>query len=493
MKAKTMAKNSCIADGVIRDKEKMEEKWSSLFERLALAWGEPHARDILEALSELYSIYTVDVAKWYANLFDPEIGGYYYSNSARDFEEATYNGETYKLLPDIESTYQGDGFLHSSLVEVSATKSVPSWYSEKIVKFVKSLQDKESGYFYHPQWGKKLTDQFLSRRGRDLQMAVKVLERYGSAPTYDTPLGTHGDGLLADGTPADMTDAYQYKPASAKEKEKADRAVAPHLVDKESFEKYLADIAVDYDKTKNSYTVGNHFEAQGPQILARDEALRSEGAKYSLCDILKEWFDERFNPETGIWSASETVGYTEVNGILKVAAAYNKIHRPLPDPVASMRAAIGVITSYDDPKHVCSVLNPWYAISIIRENVERYISTEKKGELAAEVDSVRRELIRQYPELVRATTKKLRMFRKPDGSFSYYENNTAFCSQGMPVAHGAPNEGDLNATNICNFGIIGHIFSGLGEEALPIFTETDRLEYVRILEKNLKSYERRKV
>jgi hypothetical protein len=232
--------------------------------------------------------------------------------------------------------------------------------------------------------------------------------------------------------------------------------------------------------------VGNHFESQGPQILARDEVLRAEGAKYSLCDILKEWFDERFNPETGIWSASETVGYTEVNGILKVAAAYSKIHRPLPDPVASMRAAIGIITSDDDPKHVCSVLNPWYAISVIRENVERYIPEDKKEECSASVEAVRRELVSKYPELIRATTRKLRMFRKPDGSFSYYENNTAFCSQGMPVAHGAPNEGDLNATNICNFGIIGHIFHGLGVETLPLFTEADRLEYIKILEENAK-------
>lgn len=464
---------------------KENQRWDDLSAKLSEKYGKELGEDIVSSLRDLYSIYTVDVAKWYANLFDPEIGGYYYSNSGRDFDEATYNGVTYKLLPDIESTYQGDGFLHSSLVEKSSVQ-VPAWYIEKIVKFVKGLQDKETGYFYHPQWGKEHTDKFLSRRGRDLQMAVRILARYGSAPTYDTPLGTPGDGILPDGTPADMNGAYRYKAAIPEEKGEANRMVAPHLVDKESFEKYLAEIAVIYDKDKSSYSVGNHFESQGPQILARDEVLRAEGANYSLCDILKNWFDDRFNPKTGIWSASEKVGYTEVNGILKIAATYNKIQRPLPDPVTSMRTAISIITSDEDPVHVCSVLNPWYALSIIRENVEKFVSNEKNGELYQLVEDVRLELVNHYPELIRATVRKLQLFRKPDGSFSYYENNTAFCSQGLPVAHGAPNEGDLNATNICNFGIIGHIFHGLGVEALPLFTEADRLEYIKILEENAK-------
>ena len=482
-----MTKASDTINEITPDLIKMEERWKTFRGLLAKNLDAQLADDITLAMRELYSIYTVDVAKWYANLFDPEIGGYYYSNSARDFDEATYNGVTYKLLPDIESTYQGDGFLHASLVESGKTADVPSWYSDKIVRFVKGLQDKKTGYFYHPQWGKETTDKFLSRRGRDLQMAVRLLERYGSAPTYDTPLGTKGDGFLADGAPADMTGAYRYEPKSTEVKESADRSVSSHLVNRESFEKHLAEIAVEYDKSKSSYTVGNHFESQGAQILARDKVLRAEGADYSLCDILQEWLDERFNPKTGIWCSSETVGYTEVNGILKVTASYNKINRPLPDPVASMRAAIGIITSDADPKHVCSVLNPWYAISLIRENVENFIPKEKKDELSEAVKEVGRELVSCYPELVRATTRKLKMFRKPDGSFSYYENNTAFCSQGMPVAHGAPNEGDLNATNICNFGIIGHIFAALGVEPLPLFTVSDRIEYVNILEKNAKA------
>jgi len=482
METQIFNERKCAEQACASKKDRREEKWQTLYESLSLKWGEPLSGDIVSALRELYSIYTVETVKWYANLFDAEIGGFYYSNSARDFDEVTYNGAKYKLLPDLESTYQGDGFFYSSLVESDADSPLPRWVGDKIVRFVKGLQDKENGYFYHPQWGKELTDKLLGRRGRDLQWAVRLLRRYGSMPTYDTPLGTKGDGILADGSLADMEGAYCY--CGKEDSEKADQGVAPHLVDKESFEKYLSEIEITFEKNKTSYSVGNRFEAQGLQILARDKVLAACGADYSLCDILKKWFDDRFNHKLGIWCEAERVGYCEVNGILKITAAYNNIRRPLPDHVASMKAAISLIMSDEDPVHVCSVLNPWYAITLIRENASKYLSDEKKETVSHQLSELGRELVTHYPELIRATVKKLKLFQKSDGSFSYYENNTAFCSQGMPVAHGAPDEGDLNATNICNFGIIGHIFAGLGENALPLFSADDRREYIKILEQN---------
>lgn len=483
-----MLDESCEKNSRVQDDSIMEEKWRLFSESISPKLGEALSGEITEAMRDLYSIFSVDVLKWSANLFDPEIGGYYYSNSGRDFEDTVYNGKTYKLLPDLESTYQGDGFLYTSLIDTSAAERVPAWYGEKIVKFVKGLQNKENGYFYHPQWTKEEVDEKVSRRGRDLQWAVRLLERYGASPTYDTPLGTRGDGLLADGTPADMNGAYRYVPETKEEIEKTKKSVAPQLVDKESFEKYLSENKIGSGKYDNSYTVGNRIASQGPEILARDKALKAGGADYSLCDILKNWFDGYFNYKTGTWSncSESEIKYADVNGILKVSAAYNCVERPLPDPVASMRAVLSVITSDADPVHVCSVLNPWFAISNIRTNVEKFTPAKEKEEAKKEIDKIRKELGSHYPALIRATKEKLALFVKPDGSFSYYKNNTAFCSQGMPVAYEAVNEGDLNATNICQFGILGHIFSVLGVETVPVFTEEDRLEYISILEKNAK-------
>ena len=53
----------------------------------------------------------------------------------------------------------------------------------------------------------------------------------------------------------------------------------------------------------------------------------------------------------------------------------------------------------------------------------------------------------------------------------------------MPVAIPYTNEGDMNATMICNIAIPNHIFAYLGLESVPIYTESDRMRYVNILEK----------
>ena len=57
-----------------------------------------------EAAESFYSIYTDRIYEWLAGLWDGEVGGFYYSNSARDNKP---------YFPDIESTSQAFNFLHS--------------------------------------------------------------------------------------------------------------------------------------------------------------------------------------------------------------------------------------------------------------------------------------------------------------------------------------------------------------------------------------------
>ena len=61
-----------------------------------------HGGDILEALTDFYSLYTGESVRWIASLWDKESGGFYFSPSARD---------TDGYLPDIESTGQALGVL----------------------------------------------------------------------------------------------------------------------------------------------------------------------------------------------------------------------------------------------------------------------------------------------------------------------------------------------------------------------------------------------
>ena len=182
------------------DEQDIAQKWVELEGAIA----DDYAEEITSALKSLYAVYSDDVVSWFANLYEPYVcicsgecqktqycggGGYYYSNSAR-------NTEGY--LPDAESTRQALNFISGSGLADSFggyyMDFVPDWMREQIIRFIKGLQD-SGGYFYHPQWGKELTDTSLSRRARDLKWCTKILEDFGVKPTYNTPNGMKGDGV----------------------------------------------------------------------------------------------------------------------------------------------------------------------------------------------------------------------------------------------------------------------------------------------------------
>lgn len=454
-----------------KDAEYLRQRWRELEKNLAAEMGADQAKEIVLALRELYSIYSKDVVDWHANLYDPSVGGYYFSNSARENEG---------FLPDIESTmfalgsFRGLGMAGKFNNDIFS--ALPPFMKAQVGKFVKGLQD-PNGYFYHPQWGKEMTDSHKPRRGRDLTMVTRIFEWLGMSPTYDTPHGVKGDGLLADGTPVEIRPQ-----AAVPESPDGGKVYDPVLKDKESFLEYLSGFKIDLDKPNTSYEVGSAFECQAPEILARDKELEAAGADYRLADILVEWFAKYQDPETGAFVNPDRIGLGAVNGILKIASAIHRVGRTFPYAVEAFRTARNVIVSDEEPNTVCWVLNPWYSLTVIMNNVAE--TSRRNNDYAAErqIAELRAEMIKNYPEMIRATAKKLMKFRKPDGSFSYLKERTSHVSHEMPVAVSGTNEGDFNSTNICTAGIVGHIFVMLKQEMIPFFTEADRLRYVAIIE-----------
>ena len=436
------------------DTNEKEENWRALKEKLTLNVGEELAEETVKAFGELYELFDGGAVEWFANLFEAETGGYYYSNSARD---------TACFRPDLESTYQTLQFMSGSGLGVginSQREIMPEWAIEGIVKFTKSLQDPETGYFYHPQWGKKMTDLKVSRRARDLTWASRILTRFGEKPNYDTPLGDKGD--------------------SAKKAEIREENVAEHLRSREAFEEYLSMLDVEND----GYTVGNLLESQAGEILVRDGVLAERGEDYRLADILADWLTSHQNPRTGLWTQYDKVDYLGINGLLKIMDTYHRMHKEFPCAVQAFRSAMQILEEPIEPTTVCFVLNPWYAMTSILENIASYHSSEDKETVDKAVTEIRREMLLNAPRLIRATIKKLSIFRKPDGSFSYMPRITGSNSQGLPVAIYGTNEGDVNATYICIVATTSHVFNVLGYKLLPIYYSADRMRYLNILERN---------
>jgi len=446
--------------------------------------GEEISRDeycelVVKLLKNMYSLYTDDVISWFANLYEPNGGGYYFSNSARN---------TIGYLPDIESTNQALNFWAGSGManQVGGTyaDAIPDWMKEQIIYFVKKLQD-PNGYFYHPQWGKELLDNKPSRRNRDLEWAGGILSRLGAKPTYDTPSGIKGDGILYDGTRVDTPSeaALTSRLISLKTNSVSkiiaasgsETAISDNLKTKEAFAAYLQQI----DIRNNCYGGGNELGTYASQFKERDRQLKEQNADWSPVDMVIEYLNENCYSTTGHWSA--VADYNGTNGLLKISGLYNSLGAEMPYPLEAAKSAIASITTDERAQTICYVYNAWFSVTNIMENLTYYSSRADGKELAEEISS---KLLADCAAGLVASAEKTATFRREDGSFSYLTTGSSTNAQGMPVAVPNSLEGDVNATEIGIVGTWGHIFGALGlsSNKISLYTESDRQRYIRILE-----------
>ncbi len=461
------------------DDDKKATEWERLEKILSEDIGEEAAAEFISALRDLYSLYTPNVVDWFAKLYDPEIGGYYYSNSARDNEKVKYpatssSGVYYDLLPDIESTNQALGFFTSSrMLRTYSGENLPLFMREQIVKFVLSCQD-PNGYFYHPQWPKSMTDSKTSRRSRDLSWATNILSSFGAKPLYTTPNGVQGTIKSASA----LTMSFGRSSTSAVSCVLAAASVSsnPNLQNKTTFEAYLASLDIE----NRSYHVGNELTSQTSEILARDTQLKSEGADYSLMNILISWLNEHQKSETGHWHSISN--YYGVNGLLKISGIYNSARQPIPNARAAAQSAIDAITSNETMGAVVDLYNTWFALGNVLKNVRSYGTAEDQ----IYVNELLRDLRTSAPAAILKSKEKISAFQKADGSFSYGPKYSSSTSQGMPVALYEKNEGDINATVISIGGIYGNIMSALELSAFTpsLFGETEFRRYIGIIDPN---------
>ncbi len=398
--------------------------------------------DFVLAIKELYSIYDSELVDWFAELYDPAVGGFYYSNSARDNDKTVWDGKEYRLLPDAESTCQALGFIGSS--GISGGKKyqdfLPEAMKEEISSYIYSLQN-EDGFFYHPQWGKNIG---LSRRGRDFNWSRSMLSNLGRETRYPT--------IVDNGTD---------------EEAKAQTLIPDHLKSKEAFLAYMDSLDVEH----KSYPAGNTIAAQFAQI-------QSQG----LVDTCIDYFTERQNPLSGLWHDKQD--YYGVNGFMKISGNYNNAGRPIPHAKEAAFSAIAAISSDDPIGAVVDLWNTWVAVSNIINNLRKFGGEEGKA-LAEEIIS---ELRSGAVGAIRKTKEKLLPFKKSDHAFSYCKDYPSSTSQGMPVCIPKLPEGDVNATVISVTLMIGMIYGSLDlrEYAVPLYGEEESKRFLKIIESNRK-------
>ena len=420
-------------------KQEISLKWQALREHFDSRGADGEA--VVSAFKEVYSMYTEAIPAWLAGLYDHSVGGFYYSNSARDNEYQEGDGIKNYFLPDIESTNQALNLLLNSGM-ISSFEQLPKEMRDKIAEYVCSLLDAEDGYIYHPQWGKNISD---SRKGRDLNWAVDMSRKLG----FDLPYPTAYDRLRA------------LRTAEGDDKEKKSAALPEHLTSKENFVKYLE----SFDWIENSYYAGNAVAAQGRQIIAA-----------GLTDVCVEYLNKFQNPKNGFWSEKSDMHYG-INGFLKITAFYIDAGAPINMAELAADSTIALLTSEEIGTTVCHLYNCYYALRNI------LTSLRKAGDTAA-ADRVAAKLLTVAPEAIRAARFKTEVFRKADGAFSYHRACSSFKSQQAWVAIKDTPESDVNASVLCTSGLINNIYQAFDaqEYRVPLFSDED----FEIFMKNLK-------
>ena len=404
-----------------------------------------------DAIRELYSYYDTELYVWLASLWDKDIGGFYFSDSAK---------ETAGYFPDLESTEQVldsmswcGPFSHYRDPARPGRKAygfaMPANVRAKLVCFIIGLQSPNDGFFYHPQWGNNVK---AARRGRDLNRAVDMLYELGERPMYDTPSGV--SGVL--GAPSMAVSA-----SSAEPSENASGPVPLYLRKAESFEKYLDTIF----STMDTYTAGNMIESQLSQIGQADKKLwlkQEKGRKaedYKITSPAKDGFVEALlnrlysmqRPDNGLFD--EEVDSGSINGLMKLSMSYRYCKVPVPYAEAATRSIIKMAEMPDETgdSHMCNNFNLWRTIG----DMFRIFPEEKQEEI--------REIMKpHYERMIRATTERLAPHKRKNGGFSYFKVGPCNRSQSAPVGCVSIAESDVNATTIGCMGITGSLCKSLG-------------------------------
>ncbi len=442
--------------------------------------------EITKALQTHYTLYSDDLIDWYANLYEPNVcvcvgecqntqycggGGYYYSNSARN---------TLGYLPDLEATAHSLNFLVSSGMSEGAPYGdlIPDWMKEQIIRFAKARQN-PNGYFYHPQWTMAAVDASVSRRSRDLDWGTSILWELGSQPTYDTPDGYKGDGILWDGTPVAkealvgrLSGVCAVSAVSKAINNLTATAYPSFLESTSTFDKYLKSLDIE----GRSYHVGSDLVALTSEIKARDKSIGTQNDPTPLADILIQYLNSHQNPETGLWG--DRTDYYAVNGLFKITGCYTDTGNPMPYVDKALKAAMGAITSQEEVGAVVDIYNTWYTVLNVLDNIEKCHGLAAADTAEAAIKEIRANAV----ELIKATSAKISLFRKDDGSFSYNQKYSSSTSQGMPAAVPSTNEGDENATIIATTGLTVRMMKVLGVEYVPMYTKADWIRYEYILE-----------
>lgn len=447
--------------------------WETLAEQIPAEYSDK----IISALKSYYTLYSTKTVDWLANLYDPAVGGFYYSNSARD---------NHGYLPDIESTVEALEFISASgMAEMyggSWALATPEWLHEQVGQWVYNLQD-ENTFFYHPQW----TKEFIAEKGldsritRDQGSALRILRPLGITPKYavvDREASYSGN----------LTSRLSGGGAVAVSKVVAVESILPQYASVAAFKQHLAKMEAslvglsDEQFAYQFYSWGNTFQTGYKQMNTEMKKL------------LIDFFNKYQNPKTGLWC--ENLTYTSTDGMHKLGAVYNYIggslgslgsYAELKYTDKMVESALKILTDTSmQAEAAVDIYNAVSGFAYVYDNINKFGSGTAEDK-AEKIEGYKAKVYEYMPTIISNGTAQYRNFAYTDGSFSYNlakvgQGGTA---QGCPVAIVGTKEGDVNGTSTAMIAFVSYVLGAIEVDTkymVPIYTEAERYRFVSILE-----------
>ena len=426
----------------------IERRWATRFDSIT----DPEVKASVQGFYEEF--YDPEkIIRWWAGLYDPDLGGFYYANSARDNDG---------YLPDMESTLQIVQRLRTFNSDL-ANYLGPD-ITAKMIKFYQDKQDPDDGYFYHPQWSKAVSRKNVMRYTRDQDWAIAVLGWLHSAPLYPTALDRAKDS-------AGVVDVTVTRLASQAGLPVASDRSAVRIMPRTGLDWQPNESSVkNYVNNLMNTTSCEHWSNQLDTQISSFEAA---GCLGYVLDVL----DERVNPEYGLWVKgynSTTDRYTNLAGnsetpygiftnTYKVMKCYNAGGRLFQYSGKMVENAFKAINSRDPGARVTYLFNPWATLGQVNTNLKNYGTAEKRSEYD--------QLIKNnFLEIIASLKSTLGYYRCADGSYGFLQSGSSPTIYSTPVSLGVK-EGDVNATNLV-VSFAQHICNAIGlSQTIPVFNE----------------------
>jgi hypothetical protein len=445
-------------------------------ERTELAWQNIKDRapeELYLALRNFASGYDGTlICEWLANLWDPETGGFYYSNSARDNDG---------FLPDIESTNQALAFLQCNKAFADPNKFLPNEIKKRIVNFTLNLQSEKDGYFYHPQWPQGRENLRSDRYGRDLGSATSIIRKFtvdfdGDGveekvyPKLCTPSGLKCKKHAGTDEVCDCLKVEYKPPVKQTAPSEGIWAIQPDMSTPETFRTWLE--LVNKDIKTVPHMSAHIVNCQSSEIFNR-------GYAPIVIDFLEKIQDEVYreqvaNGETpsGFWSYKAS--FSLAMSMHKYFAFINdpKWGRPLKYHMEAAATAIdNLMLDAEGKKGLNDLMNQWISFGHIIRNVQKHYPDD--------LEKIYGMARARGAELVKNAEHNLDAHRLDNGLFAYYLGKSFTPLYGTPVSMGVP-EGDVNGHLL-----MGHyynsIFDAFGFPHVPLCDESDGERFRDIL------------